>query len=402
MKTRSVYQRAFDASIHFEREIDGQLVVSGEAFCQALLKATPAFVPHDTVIVVHVLRDGGEPEILAREADRPFLEGLATADLAKRCRQGHFTTGDESDAPVKKHAKAWMLVPVRAKKDHAVALLILRRKGRFHRDELLAAQEYGHFLAQGFLNIRHRNRKISNIGEASRHEILLHTQASCFHEGESEGTISMERNWEAGCGSDLVRVWKGSDSSRLIVLCDLTANDVERQAGLLYVDTWFSLLAKTGLDVRTMLKRFNADMVRRRAECYASIVVMRHLPHKGIVEIAGCGDVGLVIFNHETMTVRSLSFGPAAGIGEDSEVPGSEIVVRDGDIICACSDGLYMARKKNGTLFGLEGVGEFIRKHYWLSSADLAKKIMEMLADKVDAAVNSDDISIQVLKILGD
>ena len=199
-----------------------------------------------------------------------------------------------------------------------------------------------------------------------------------------------------------MRVWKGPDSSNLLVLCDLTANDAERQAGLIYVDTWFSLLAKTGLDVRTMLKRFNTDMVRRRSECYASIVVMRYAPRKGLLEWAACGDVGLVIFNHESMTVRCLSFGPAAGVSEDSDIQGNDIVVRDGDIVCAGSDGLYAARKKNGNLFGLEGVGELIKKHYWLAGGDLSQKLLETHADKVDAAVNSDDISIQVLKILGD
>jgi len=179
----------------------------------------------------------------------------------------------------------------------------------------------------------------------------------------------------------------------------VTASDTERQTGLVYLDTWFSILSQTSLDVQGMLSRLNTDMVKRVAECYASVAVLKYSKSAARVEIAGTGSASAFYFSHDDMSVRTFSFGPAAGIRKELPVTGTQLAVKAGDILCLCSDGLTETRKSNGDLHGTETLAELVRRNYFLSADDLARHLLKAVSEAGAAGLNTDDRTLQILKI---
>jgi sigma-B regulation protein RsbU (phosphoserine phosphatase) len=99
------------------------------------------------------------------------------------------------------------------------------------------------------------------------------------------------------------------------------------------------------------------------------------------------------------MDIRSFTFGAAAGIKKDIETETAALVVRPGDVVCLCTDGLTETKKANGDLFGADAIGEIVRRNYFLSAKELANKILRSVEETAEQGINTDDRTVQILKI---
>ena len=306
---------------------------------------------------------------------------------------------DNDGSLVNKKFRSWIIIPIPVKKETFIAVVIARRKGSFHSTEIKASQELRDYFTQTLRNTRAKNKKTSAIAEDARHGILLKTQRDlCLKQSEYTG-LAHVTDFEAKTGSDLAQAWANRDESLLVCACDLTASDMERQTGLIYLSTWFSILAQTSLGAKDMMTRLNVDMVKREAECYAAIALIRYMRTTGNVEISGCGNATIIYFNHDTMDARTFEFGPASGISAENGIRSYSVAAKSGDILCAYTDGISGTKKRNGDLFGDASVCEIVKKNYFLSAQDLASKIFAVLKEKEEKGINADDRTLQVLKI---
>jgi hypothetical protein len=400
MKPDNAFERAMKTIARFGEESAGTLSVTAAAFADAVHASVAQFAPDDDYAIIQ--RNGDSlAEICARDGTKGHLHAnpsiSAWNDALKRNR--FMATRDNDGYLVDKRYRSWMLIPVFAKKEVAIAIIVARKKGRFGEDEVRAAERLGDWLTQTLRDMRRRNKRVASIAEDARHGMLLQTQERlCKTKTEWNG-FSQTTDYGARTGSDFAKAWKTPDGGLLSVVCDVTASDVERQAALVYLDAWFSLLSRTALDARGMLERLNSDMLKRDAECYAAIALVRLDPKNGKADIAGCGNVGAAHFDHGAMETRLFEFGPVAGISAEGEIRSYAATVKSGDFLCAYTDGIGGAKKRNGDLFGNEAVCEIVKKNYFLSAADLSAKVFAVLGEKEDREVNADDRTLQAIKI---
>jgi len=400
MKPNTSYERAMKTIIQFEREIAGTVSITGTVFCEALSRSFAHFSGDDSFAVIQRSKDSIQKiPLVSEKGESVFLPGdLSIWDDALKANE--FASIKENDGSlVNRKFKSWMFIPIPVKKETFIAVVIARRKGHFDNVEIKAGRELREYFTQTLRNTRAKNKKTSAIADEARHGILLKTQRDlCIKQCEYQG-LAHVIDFESRTGSDLAQAWKTGDESLLFCACDLTASDMERQAGLIYLSTWFSILAQTSLGAKDMMNRLNVDMVKREAECYAAIALIRYMRKSGNAEISGCGNATVVYFNHDTMDARTFEFGPASGISAENGIRTYSVAAKSGDIICAYTDGISGTKKRNGELFGDSSVCEIVKKNYFLSAQDLASRIFAVLKEKEEKGVNADDRSLQVLKI---
>jgi len=400
MKPNTSYERAMKTIIQFEREIAGTVSITGTAFCEALSRSFVHFSGDDSFAVIQRSKDSIQKiPLVSEKGESVFLPGdLSIWDDTLKANQ-FATIKDNDGSLVNKKFRSWMIIPIPVKKETFIAVVIARKKGYFRAMEAKAGQELRDYFTQTLRNTRAKNKKTSAIADEARHGILLKTQRDlCLRQSEYQGLAHII-DFESRTGSDLAQAWETRDESLLVCACDLTASDMERQSGLIYLSTWFSILAQTSLGAKDMMHRLNIDMVKREAECYAAIALIRYMRKTGIVEISGCGNATVVYFNHDTMEARTFEFGPALGISAENGMRIYSVSSKSGDILCAYTDGISGAKKRNGELFGDSSVCEIIKKNYFLSAQDLASKIYAVLKEKEEKGINADDRALQVLKI---
>ncbi|HQL33976.1 MAG TPA: SpoIIE family protein phosphatase [Treponemataceae bacterium] len=403
MKQHIAYERALRALREFDRQIAGAVTVSGNAFTEAVRLSIQHFADADSVTLLSARSAplDGSAGFSLPAGDPAGIVGSETSPLWKDLfASGRFRACAKNDGElVSRKYRSWLYIPVSAKKETWIAAVVARRDGKFSEAEQKAAEILAAHYSQSLRNIRARNRKTSRIAEEARHAMLLHTQASATRRRTEIPGLALAMDYSAGTGSDLGKTWKTGLNSLLICTCDLTASDAERQAGMIYLDTWLSVLSRTTMDAKAMIKRINSDMLERPEECYASLALVKHAPEQSALEIAGCGNIGAIHFSHENMDAKIFDFGPAAGIQENAEILSYQVPAGSGDIVCAFTDGITGTRKRNGDLFGAEETAEIIRKHYYLSAPDLAAKILAAVEEKEEKGVNRDDRTVHVLKI---
>ncbi len=378
MKPQTAPERALKTITQFQKEIAGILTVSGDAFTAVLgLSRTNT----DTITLAH--KSGNDA--------KPLRSGENLSHWQPVLAQGKFTLFEKNDGScIHKDYRTWILIPVLAKKELYLAIIIARRHGRFADIETETAKQLGLFFTALLRDIRIRNKKAATIAEETRHRFLLRTQTNLARKLPEFPEFAQAVDYSACTGSDLGHTYRNGEDTFLYT---------ERQTGLVYLDTWFSILSQTSLEVQGMLTRLNADMVKRVAECYASVAVLKYTKGTGRIEIAGTGSTTAFYFSHDGMTVKTITFGPAAGIRKELAITGVQLAVGAGDILCLCSDGLTDTRKSNGELYGTETLAELIRRNYFLSADDLARQLLKSVSETGTSGVNTDDRTLQILKI---
>ncbi len=400
MKEKHPSERALKAASHFRKDVAGALSLDAETFADLLARSAQYWANDDDACVIARFEENGKQSFKrhgnaarAIVADDPALERLfAVRDFA--CREnndGSLLSGEY---------RSWLELPVSGKKETHLVAIVARKGRKFSREERDAGKELSTYFSAALKDVRARNRKASAISEETERRLLLRAQGAVGRKTRMYPGFFQLSDYGARAGSDFAEMWHAADEGIVACACDVTASDADRHLGIVYLDTWFSILSKTSLGIRDMIARLNADMAARQSECYASLAGLRYSRGAGIAEIAGCGSATAMHFRHETMSADIFRFGPAAGIRKDAEIKSYSIEPRTGDVICLCTDGLTSARKQDGTLVGAETVAEAIRRHYYLASEDLAAKILEAVAVTAARGANEDDRTVQILKIL--
>ncbi len=400
MKEKHPAERALKAASHFRKDVAGAVSLDAASFADLLARSAQYWANDDDVCVIARSAENGKGpferygnaagSIVADDATLERLFG--GRDFA--CREsndGSLLSGEY---------RSWLELPISGKKETHLVAIVARRGRRFSREEKDAGKELSAYFGAALKDVRARNRKAAAIAEETERRLLLRAQGAVGRKTRTYPGFFQLSDYGARAGSDFAEMWHAADEGIVACACDVTASDAERHLGIVYLDTWFSILSRTTLGMREMVARLNADMTARQGECYASLAGIRYARGAGIAEIAGCGSAVAMHFRHETMSADILRFGPAAGVRKDAEIKSYAIEPRTGDVICLCTDGLTSARRQDGNLVGPETVAEAIRRHYYLAAEDLAAKILETVAVAAAHGANEDDRTVQILKIL--
>lgn len=401
MKAHKPSERALKAATHFRKELSGHLTVSSEVFA-ATLADSLRFFADDDEFAVFSRSETGECTLAGGSASARLI-ALGEDNLVG---WGERLTGEKitfenrnSGAFVNKRWRSWILLPLPVRKEAWMAILIARQSGSFLDGELEGGRHLREYFAAALRDIRSRNRKAARLAQEERHRALLRAQTSLERDAGEIEDFGRQYDWSAGTGSDASLIYPAGENLLLSAVCDVTADDAERQTGLVYLDTWFAILSQTSLDAKGMLRRLNADMVRRKAECYASAALFKLDQKARRAEVAGCGSVTVFHFRHAELKTAIHAFGSAAGISAETDIVSFVTAVESGDILCACTDGLTEARRKSGEFVGADMIADAITRNYFLSAQDLSAKILASVNEAAHGATNSDDRTLHVHKI---
>ena len=400
MKKKSAMERAMKAALLFLDDENLSQTPSGQAFCEAVTRAVAAFTAGHVTAVLYRHKDSPGGTVLTPSGTETF--GLSSDSKVWEMvegKEGMVTVYDNDGFLPSVKCRQFAVARVAARKHVGISILLARESGRIDKEEVAALRHLSAVFSSSLRKAKSWNKRLRLRADEARRETLLHAQ-SCIIRGSAEiPGYGKAIDYSAGTGSDFCKAYPSIESSALVCVCDVTAEISERQQGLVYLDTWFTIISKTTLDAQNALKRLNADMSRRQGECYASLSLIRYLPEAGTVEVAGCGNVGVIAFSHETMSARVVEFGPASGINGDATIVAQTLPARSGDIVLACTDGVFAAKRCNGDLYALREVCEFVRGHYYLGADELAERLLADVHEREDHGINHDDRTVAVLKI---
>jgi hypothetical protein len=400
MKEKNPAERALKAVSHFRKDVAGAVSLDAASFADILARSAQYWANDDDVCVIARSAESGK-ETFERYGKAARSIVADDGSLGRLFDGRDFACREDNDGSLLSgEYRSWLELPMTGKKETHLVAIVARKGRKFSREEKDAGKELSAYFGAALKDVRARNRKAAAITEETERRLLLCAQGTIGRKSRIYPGFFQLSDYGARAGSDFAEMWHAADEGIVACSCDVTASDAERHLGIVYLDTWFSILARTTLGMREMVSRLNADMAAKRGECYASLAGVRYSRGAGIAEIAGCGSATAMHFRHETMSADVFRFGPAAGIRKDAEIKSYAIEPKTGDIICLCTDGLTSARRQDGNLVGPETVAEAIRRHYYLASEDLAAKILETVAVASAHGANEDDRTVQILKIL--
>jgi phosphoserine phosphatase RsbU/P len=99
-------------------------------------------------------------------------------------------------------------------------------------------------------------------------------------------------------------------------------------------------------------------------------------------------------------TVEKLEVGgPPVGIFALAQYTSEQILLHDGDVLVAYTDGVVEASNPQEEEFGLERLRDIVRSSLSLSAAEICARITERLQDFVAGSPQRDDITLVVMKV---
>ena len=276
MKAHKPSERALKAVTHFKRELSGSLTVSVEAFVATLLDSLRFFAADDEYAVFS--RTDGEGLNL--------VGGSPAARLISRTGGGLSDWGDRLAADKMLHEngnsgnlvdrrwRSWILLPLPARKQPLMAVLLARKSGRFAEGELEAARYLREYLSASLRDVRSRNRKAARLAQEERHRALLLTQTSIERDAGDIGDFGRGRDWSAGTGSDASLVHRITSYN---VCYTKLLRESKGELNNAIASGLFELLASQGVKSHYIAKLSDREMLCRKVSIVPLEVIVRNV-----------------------------------------------------------------------------------------------------------------------------
>jgi len=402
MKQIKYHERLYRMMKRIQHETAGRITFSFSDLTEILNRAAHEFAASDPCLLIIKDHASGRMTSITSYPQDAQLRGENLEEWVQNIsvHEGAILYENKREnKAIAQGFRAWIAIPIIVRKELFALIITGQAKKTYNEKELATANQAAIFLNTAIRDIRKRNRRCRIIGEETSHKHLLLTQTRLQRRRELPVFFAQINDYSAAVGSDLAQIYRMGETRLLSAIMDHTAQDAERASGLVYMDTWLRVIAHTSTSPQEVIKALNQDIRRRPGECYVAIAILQFDRKEQLVEICGAGNISVLVFEHETMQVRHLSFGPVIGVQENQDFETYSIRVNIGDIICLCTDGVIETRMQNGELSGTERVAEIIRKQYFLQPSELAARIMQITESSIGDGLNSDDRTVQVLKI---
>ena len=104
-------------------------------------------------------------------------------------------------------------------------------------------------------------------------------------------------------------------------------------------------------------------------------------------------------FTHREPHSKAISGGPPVGIFAQSQYRSETVLLHDGDVLVAYTDGVVEALNPQQVEFGKERLSNIIRLSLSFSAAEICKRIAEGLQAFVAECPQWDDVTFVVMKV---
>ncbi len=394
MKKTASASVVYDAAIKFSAEMGGGQPVSAKSFTAAAGNCVRACFPDCKMFF---LSRAGEELRFEKDSDAPCA-AETVQELLKKSKTWTAYRTKKNSFLGKKYGDC-IVIPVYTKREVFFAALICSEKKSFIKKNTPAAG----FLC-GFLNAEFRRvRDVQHFAKKSEEKIwkdlLLGTQKQLCAEKTKQTWFADKDDYSAEKSTDFSGFYSYAGDVYVSYICDVSAVPAVRQRTMVFLDAYIGVLSRVYPDPEMILEKAGAELCRRMTGCSVSSVCVRYDKKNGKIGLAGAGSCRAFLFRHDDYTVSEYAFASALGVGCSVPLRKQCLAVSPGDILCLCTDGLYQTRKKNGELCGIETLADIVRKSYFMSARDLAKKIYAAVADACVNDPNDDDKTLQIIKV---
>lgn len=203
-------------------------------------------------------------------------------------------------------------------------------------------------------------------------------------------------------GGDLYDYVKIDDDHVALLIGDVSGKGVPAAMFMMKTITSFRDFAISGKTPSQILKEINTSIMKGNkagmfVTCFLAIIDKR----TGKMSYANAGHNPPVVGSNHHFEYLKAFHGLILGCFENVPIKDEEITLKPGDSITLYTDGITEARNNNGDFFGDERLIEVFNKKDYTSIVELHHTIKDVVAEFVDGAPQSDDITFVTLKYRG-
>ena len=203
-------------------------------------------------------------------------------------------------------------------------------------------------------------------------------------------------------GGDLYDYVKIDDDHVALLIGDVSGKGVPAAMFMMKTITSFRDFATSGKTPSQILKEINTSIMKGNkagmfVTCFLAIIDKR----TGKMSYANAGHNPPVVGSNHHFEYLKAFHGLILGCFENVRIKDEEITLKPGDSITLYTDGITEARNNNGDFFGDERLIELFNKKDYTSIVELHHTIKDVVAEFVDGAPQSDDITFVTLKYRG-
>ena len=160
-----------------------------------------------------------------------------------------------------------------------------------------------------------------------------------------------------------------------------------------------SVHAETGDSPAEVLTRVNLALLRHAVPARFATMFYAVLTDTGLLHYCNAGHNPPLLVGHSDAELQRG--GPVLGILEDAVFHGDSVQLHPGDVVVVFSDGVTEALSVTGVEFGEDRLAAVIKTEKDRPPAALVQHILEAVKSFTDGARQTDDVTVFVLKYVG-
>ncbi|MBI4335342.1 MAG: CHASE2 domain-containing protein [Candidatus Omnitrophica bacterium] len=213
--------------------------------------------------------------------------------------------------------------------------------------------------------------------------------------------IAAEMKTAKEVGGDLYD-FVGIDDHRLgVMLGDVSGKGVPASLFMARVETLFKVYSKSGEGPSSVISKLNGEVsCDERSGMFTTLIYAVFDVKKKALVFSDAGHLPLILVRANEAKRLVSDDGMAVGIMPDTTFSEQEVGLSAGDVAVFYTDGVTEARDVKGNEFGAERLIDLVTAARDLPATKIAGRILEGLRRFQGKAVQHDDITVIIVKVL--
>lgn len=186
-----------------------------------------------------------------------------------------------------------------------------------------------------------------------------------------------------------------------MVIGDVAGKGMKSLLVMAMVRAMLRLVSNTEKDAATILEWVNkAICIEENKDHFASVALLLYNSIDDTAQLATSGTNPVLLYTAETNEVKKISVDcEPIGVEKTTQYKNTDIALKTGDMVIACTDGVIECLNENGAQYSLAKLESMIKANAKLPGKDIANKIKDDIKKFCGTTQQFDDQSLLVVKI---
>lgn len=186
-----------------------------------------------------------------------------------------------------------------------------------------------------------------------------------------------------------------------MVIGDVAGKGMKSLLVMTMVRAMLRLLSNTERDAATILEWVNkAICIEENKDHFASVALVLYNSIDDTAQLATSGTNPVLLYTAADSEIKKISIDcEPIGVEKTTHYKNTDLQLKAGDMIVACTDGVIECLNENGAQYSLQKLTSMIKTHAKLPGKDIANKIKDDIKKFCGVTQQFDDQSLLVIKI---